>query len=126
MATAGAKSLHQSKAAPERRPPHKGWKYMTDIKAAADTPIKLASIEQMTSDEIDAMLIAIRERRLKPVRDYEEMLNMKAAAKKEMLQKQYDRHMSMFKKELERVDKALDKIDQRAIQLRALRMQIEE
>ena len=90
----------------------------------ADTPIELASIDKLTDDEIDVLLLQIRERRLRPVREYEEMLALKEEAKKELLEKQFDRHIGMFQKELERVDRAIEKIESRAIQLKALRMQM--
>ena len=40
-------------------------------KMKGDTPIKLANISEMSDEDLDAMIHNIRERRLKPVRDYE-------------------------------------------------------
>ena len=90
-----------------------------------DTPIKLTNISEMSDKELDAMIYNIRERRLKPVRDFEELSTLKAAALKQNLGKQLTRQLDMFEKELARADKALEKIEVRAIKLRALKLEIE-
>jgi len=94
------------------------------MEAKADTPIELASMDKLTDDELDILLTQMRERRLRPVREYEEMLALRGEALKEQLETQYDKQLEMFKKELDRVDKALDKIEARAINLKALKMQM--
>ena len=90
-----------------------------------DTPIKLTNISEMSDEELDALIHNIRERRLKPVRDYEELSALKAEAIKQDLGKQLTRQLDMFEKELARVDRALDKVEIRAIKLRALKLEIE-
>tara|TARA_R100000656_G_scaffold123991_1_gene101231 strand:+ start:1048 stop:1335 length:288 start_codon:yes stop_codon:yes gene_type:complete len=90
-----------------------------------DTPIKLTNISEMSDEELDALIHNIRERRLKPVRDYEELSTLKAEAIKQDLGKQLTRQLDMFEKELARVDRALDKVEVRAIKLRALKLEIE-
>ena len=91
----------------------------------SDTPIKLPNISEMSDKELDAMIYNIRERRLKPVRDFEELSTLKAEALKQNLGKQLTRQLDMFEKELARADKALEKIEVRAIKLRALKLEIE-
>ena len=90
----------------------------------ADTPIELASLQQMSSEEIDTLLSQIRERRLRPVREYEEMLALKDSARKEQLLKQWIRHTEMFAKELSQLDAKILKIEDRAIKMRALKMEM--
>ena len=90
-----------------------------------DTPIKLTDISKMSDEQLDAMIHNIRERRLKPVRDFEELSTLKAEALKQNLGKQLTRQLEMFEKELARADKALEKIEVRAIKLRALKLEIE-
>jgi len=90
-----------------------------------DTPIKLTNISEMSDKELDAMIYNIRERRLKPVRDFEELSTLKAEALKQNLGKQLTRQLEMFEKELARAEKALEKIEVRAIKLRALKLEIE-
>ena len=50
-----------------------------------DTAIALNDISKMTDEEIDAIIFNIRERRMRPVRVYEEMTLMQAAARRDQL-----------------------------------------
>jgi len=90
-----------------------------------DTPIALIDISKMDDATIEAMLHNIRERRLKPVRVYEEMSLLQAAARRENLDKTLAKQLGMFEKEIARVDAAIDKLEKRSIKLRALRLEIE-
>lgn len=90
----------------------------------SDSPIDIQSIAEMTNDDIEALVHNIRERRMRPIRDYEEMTEMRRLALKEGLEKQFDKQIEMFAKELERANRAVDKLEERSIKLRALRMQI--
>jgi hypothetical protein len=92
----------------------------------ADTPIALADLTKMTPEEHEALVVQIRDRRLKPVRVYEELSLMKAEARKEMLEKQWAKQLEMFEKELVRADRAIQKIEMRQVKLRAMKMEIEE
>ena len=74
-------------------------------------PIELPDLTMMTHQERDDLLIQIRERRLKPVRIYEELSLMKAEARKEMLETQWKKALEMFEKELIRADKAMTAYD---------------
>ncbi len=91
----------------------------------ADTPIALADLTKLNAEEREALLHGIRDRRMKPVRVYEELSLMQAEARKEGLEKQWAKALEMFAKELERADKAMDKVQQRCTKLRALEMEIE-
>ena len=55
----------------------------------ADTPIALADLTQMSPEEREILLLGIRERRLQPVKVYEELSLMQAQARKEGLEKQW-------------------------------------
>jgi hypothetical protein len=90
-----------------------------------DTPIKLTDISEMSDEDLDALIYNIRDRRLKPVRDFEELSALKTEAIKQDLNKQLTRQLTMFEKELSRVNKALEKIELRSIKLRALKLEIE-
>ena len=90
-----------------------------------DTPIDLASIKEMTDDEIDRHVEGIRERRLQPVRDYEESQALKAMSRRAGLDKQLSQHQKMFEKELARADVAVDKLVARARKLRGVRLELE-
>lgn len=90
-----------------------------------DTPIKLQDLSTMSDEDIEALITNIRERRMKPVKIYEEMSLMQAAARREQLENQLNKQLEMFAKELDRVDRAIDKIEQRSTKLRAIRLELE-
>jgi hypothetical protein len=92
----------------------------------ADTPIALADITQMSPDEREYLIEQIRERRLKPVKAYEELTLMKAEARKEGLEQTHARQLEMFLKDLGRADRAMETLEKRTRKLRGLMMEIEE
>ena len=91
-----------------------------------DTPIALANISEMTQADRDGLLEGIRERRLQPVKAYEQLTLMQAQARKENLETQWAKQLEMFKKELERADKAMEKLEARSTKLRAIELEIED
>ena len=92
----------------------------------ADTPIALADLTQMSEDERELLVTKIRERRLAPVRAYEELSLMQAEARKEMLEKQWSKALEMFQKDLARADKAISILEKRGTKLRAINLEIEQ
>ncbi len=84
------------------------------------------SIKDYSLDELDALIDTIRERRLKSVRIYEESEKLRHLARIEGLEVQYDKQLEMFRKELERVDKHIDRLELRTLKLRAIRLEIEQ
>ena len=91
-----------------------------------DTPIALADLTQMSEDERELLVNQIRERRLAPVRAYEELSLMQAAARKEQLEKQWTKALEMFQKHLARADKAMETLEKRGTKLRAINLEIEQ
>ena len=91
----------------------------------ADTPIALASIKEMTPEERNIHIDGIRERRLAPVRAYEQLNAMQAEARKEKLEAQWEKALEMFQKDLARADKAMENLERRQTKLRALELEIE-
>ena len=51
---------------------------------------------------------------------------MKAEARKEQLEEQLNKALEMFNKDLVRVDKALTSLDNRAVKLRSIELEIEQ
>tara|TARA_R100000781_G_scaffold7829_1_gene7384 strand:- start:2097 stop:2384 length:288 start_codon:yes stop_codon:yes gene_type:complete len=92
----------------------------------ADTPISLADLTKMSEDERELLVTKIRERRLAPVRAYEELTLMQAAARKEQLEAQWQKALEMFDKDLGRADRATANLEKRATKLRALQLEIEQ
>jgi hypothetical protein len=91
----------------------------------ADTPLELAHLKTMSHTEREMLVVAIQKRRLQPVRAYEELSLMKAEARKEQLEEQWSKALEMFVKDLERADRALDKLEMRHNKLRAMELEIE-
>jgi hypothetical protein len=91
----------------------------------ADTPLELAHLKTMSYTEREMLVVAIQKRRLQPVRAYEELSLMKAEARKEQLEEQWSKALEMFVKDLERADRALDKLEMRHNKLRAMELEIE-
>lgn len=91
----------------------------------ADTPIALADLTKMTHEERERLIDAIRERRMNPVKVYEELSLMQAEARKELLEKRHLKELEMFLKELERADKAMEKLQARHVKLRGIELELE-
>tara|TARA_R100000750_G_scaffold45712_1_gene30743 strand:+ start:215 stop:502 length:288 start_codon:yes stop_codon:yes gene_type:complete len=91
----------------------------------ADTPIALADLTKLTPEEREGLVIAIRDRRMQPVKVYEELSLMQAEARKFKLEGMWEKQLKMFEKELERADKAMDKLELRNSKLRAIELEME-
>lgn len=90
-----------------------------------DTPIERTSIEHMTNDEIDEMLLRIRDRRLKLAKAYEEAIAIQDAQLEEDQREVLEKALSSIKKDVDRIDKYLDKLDAKVNKIRALRLELE-
>ena len=90
-----------------------------------DTPINLTNISEWSDDDVEAHLHNIRERRMRPVKVYEEMSMLQAAAKREGLEEIVKKQLEMFVKESERADKAINNLEKRSTRLRALRLELD-
>jgi len=96
---------------------------MTDV--TQPEHITPAALYQMSGDQLDALLVGIRERRLSSVRMYEEAQriskdNADAKARNDLM-----KQAEMCASNLERVDKALAALDLRINKMRVLRMTLE-
>tara|TARA_R110000782_G_scaffold180320_1_gene270839 strand:- start:314 stop:601 length:288 start_codon:yes stop_codon:yes gene_type:complete len=91
-----------------------------------DTPIKLLNVATMTDDQHQLLITQLRDRRLQPVRAYEELTLMQKEARIEKLEEAHKKQLIMFEKELERADRAIKKIEDRYNKLRIIKMEIEE
>ncbi|HSW91765.1 MAG TPA: hypothetical protein VLG09_03915 [Candidatus Saccharimonadales bacterium] len=91
-----------------------------------DTPIKRVSIRELTADQLEALVMDMRERRMRLFSAYEEA---KAAKAKLMHDKAVDRYqhvIEMFEKKIVTVDNGLDMLNKYATELQALRIIIGE
>lgn len=90
-----------------------------------DTPIELTDLTKMSNEDLDALITNIRERRLAPIKAYNDALLLKEQARVAGLEKQLDKALEMFDKERDRADKAIEKLEARALKIRALRLEID-
>ena len=92
----------------------------------ADTPIALANLTQMTEDERELLVTRIRERRLAPVRAYEELTTAMKLVRKDKLEMQWTKQLEMFAKNLSSANKAMETLEKRGTKLRAIKLELED
>lgn len=90
-----------------------------------DTPFNRLSIERMTDDELDAMLLTIRESRLKLVQQMQELEAAKHAAQRDLLVGKVSKQFDMLAKELAKVDAVIEKVATRIMKIHALRLEMD-
>lgn len=100
---------------------------MTD---AHDTPTQRATIAQLSIDELDAMLTALRERRLQRVKKLEEIAKVKSDEAQLASFMRYERAYKIAKRALDdlatreaKVEKLVHKV---RIQVMAIRLEVGE
>ena len=81
------------------------------------------SIMEMTVDDICGLLDDIREQRLFARVKYEESVASKEAAKEERAYTQLCKQIDMLAKDLDRLEKLMTKVDDRVLNVLALRLQ---
>ena len=89
-----------------------------------DTPTELQTIDQLPEAVAEAIIQGIQIRRLKAFEVYEKN---RAAAKEvydAKLKLKLEKHLTMMEKELETLDKHIAKVEKRALNIRAIRMEI--
>lgn len=89
-----------------------------------DVVINPLTVEQMTDDQLDEALAARRERRLAYYEIYNAAQEQKRETKEGRLRDTLSKQLEMFKKELDRMDVLFEKMDARALKIRAVRLEI--
>jgi hypothetical protein len=90
-----------------------------------DTPLHRTTIIEMSDDEYESFIEGLRERRMKSIRDYEEMAAMRVAAEKAKQLDTLDHELNMFEKEMKQWTRIMVKVEKRAVKLRTLRLLID-
>lgn len=90
-----------------------------------DTPTERTTFDVMAYHQQEALLEAIRERRLAALRVYEDLMAKKLAATNEKLVVKADKLLVKIAKKLETITKALDDIDALRREVSAMGMQLE-
>jgi hypothetical protein len=88
--------------------------------------IKPIDISVMSDEDIAAMLTAIRARRLVALVRYNNSKGLRNVASERRLLVRYDKVMAAMAKQLDRYDKYVEKLEDTANELRALRLQLGE
>jgi hypothetical protein len=90
-----------------------------------DTPTERAAINQLSVDELDAMLAAIRERRLARVQKLEAIAKVKADDARLTTWLQFEKAYGVAKRALDRLAEQEAKVDQliHKVRLRAFELQ---
>lgn len=91
-----------------------------------DQPHLRADMETMTDAQIEHVVTAIRARRLRVIAAADEAKRMKENATVEQNRAKAEKVETSIRKALAAADKALAKAEEKAAQLRALRLQIED
>jgi hypothetical protein len=91
-----------------------------------DTPIKRASIKELTADQLIQLVEQMRERRMRSHTAYMEAQEAKTRIKQEKDAARYEKVLDMFAKKLEAAEKALDAASKYANELKVLNLVLGE
>ena len=83
-------------------------------------------VNELTDTELNQLIDRKREQRIKTVRVYEHALQAKKQQEQQKAYKEYERQCELFEKDLATLDRALDRLENRANKIRALRLQYED
>lgn len=92
------------------------------IAAKADTPIRRATILDLTQEEAEALITEMRERRMRQHTLYEQAVAAKAQLKLDKDRKRYEKLIDMYEKKSVSVDKAIDALSNYVNELTLLRL----
>ncbi len=96
-----------------------------DTADAVDTPVHRATIDQFNIEDLDAMLDAIRERRLIRVRQLEAIANKKADDHYLATYIKYEKAYNTAKKAIAKLDAEIDRVEALTNKARALALEME-
>lgn len=98
---------------------------MTEDGITGDNAFTRRAFVTLTPAEQEAFLNAVRERRLAPVKLYQESIAKKSAIRNQRTLDLLNKQSAMMEKELAALDKALAKVEARAVTIAALTNQVE-
>ena len=97
---------------------------MTQANQFDDTPMHRVTISEMSSNQLVLFIESLRERRLKPVRMYEEEVAAVKLVKDAQSREKLEKHLALLQKEFERIDRCLGSMEKRVFQIRTLRFEL--
>lgn len=83
------------------------------------------TLDTLSEEQINEILEGLRDRRMRALRQYESAVALREAVLIERHKKALEQHIRMFGKEHASADKAIEKLEVRALKLTALRREIE-
>ena len=90
-----------------------------------DQPHHRLTIAELTTEQVDVHLQGIRERRLAPIRHYAEAQHLKDLYVAGKTRGKLDKKLAMFNKLGGTIDKAIEKLDKYAIDIKTLMLELE-
>lgn len=82
-------------------------------------------LKHMTFEQIEQMLIGIRERRMSAANAFIQAQELAFTVKIDKLKVKLDKEMKMFEKEDASLAKAIDKVEARAVKLHAIKQELD-
>lgn len=95
------------------------------MKAQADTPIILAKFTALTDKERHALILELREKREKPIREYLALQAKLKANKIETLNADQEKRLSQFTTLAEKVERDILRMTELARKLRGIEIELE-
>jgi glutaredoxin 2 len=89
-----------------------------------DTATHRQTIEDMSDDELDALLDILRKRRLRAASQHQQTLAARKAVRDEKSRARMERALTALQKKIDRVEAALDAIDKDIVKIRVLRLEL--
>jgi uncharacterized coiled-coil protein SlyX len=89
-----------------------------------DTPIRLASIKELTTDQLSDLVEKMQERRMRSYTLYEEAMKHKAEIKDAKDRAQYQKRLDQFEKKLKTVDAGLTALSKYVTEIQLLRLTV--
>ena len=96
------------------------------LDASQRSPVHVPTVLQMHVDDVEKMLIGIRERRLTSVRKLEELEKVAKAKAMTASTLAFEKAIEKAKKQLSKVDDALDKLESFVYKARALQLELDD
>lgn len=97
---------------------------MNDVIPTVDGPIHLKTIDQMTDAELDARIELVKVARLKSFVIYQQAQDAKQKIREERDIAKLNKKLKTFKKQLDQTDKYIAKLENYALEVRAMRLSL--
>lgn len=98
---------------------------MSDPLSPLDTPYKRAEFRQAAIAQQEALLEAIRERRLQTVQAYTELVEQKRVTTVAILRDKWDKQIALYTKSLDATGLAIKRLEDRIKKLKTIALELE-